>query len=184
MEQLDFTDFFRTKAEALDFQSRLAVITECIYKSDFNLETILGQQLGLRKKERFLNYLNENKITSDEKVLREFLENLQKKISSLTVASMKIAFEPDERIIGSISEWFLINLKKQVLLEIIIDKSLIGGVDISYSGEFRNYSIREDFEKILNETLEEKNEAQNADKKATSESAQENPSADNFSIPR
>lgn len=158
MEHIDLTDFFQTKDSAMDFTTRLADLSEQIYKSDFNLEKALTEQFGLQKKDKFLNILRNNSIAVESNAaLKEFLSKIQTEISLLPVISMTIAFEPKDQLLKAIAEWFVVNTKKQVLLDITTDKNLIAGCAISFKGEFLNLSIKERFNQIIKEAIESNN---------------------------
>lgn len=149
MDQLDFTDFFQTKAGASDFNTRLSLIAESVYKAGFSLEKALLQQIGVSKKDRFITILRDNNVDLESHTaLLSFIAKLQEKISSLPVFSIKLAFEPKEITLRVISEWFIVNTKKQVLLDITVDENLIAGAAISFNGEYINLSVKEKFDQI------------------------------------
>jgi F0F1-type ATP synthase delta subunit len=154
MEQLDLSDFFQTKQAAIDFSSRLSAILDEVYKSNFNLENALLEQFGIEKKEKFLSLLRDCNISSQSQTaLKTFLGTVQKQIAALPTLSIKIAFEPDSQTVKTISDWFIINMKKQVLLDIAVDKNIIAGCSISFDGAYQNFSIKPRLEQIISETI-------------------------------
>ncbi|HVF69185.1 MAG TPA: hypothetical protein VNA13_01325 [Xanthomonadales bacterium] len=154
MNQLDLTDFFQTKEGALDFTSRLATISEELYKSDFNLEKTLLEQFGIQKKERFLSILRDNNIEIESiAAIKKLISDILEKVGAFPVLSLKLAFEPNEKTLKTISEWFILNIKKQVLLDISVDQNLIAGCDISFKGEYVNFSIKPKFDAIVKDAL-------------------------------
>jgi hypothetical protein len=164
MEHLDLTDFFQTRQGALDFKSRLSAISEMIYKSDFNFEKVLMDQIGIQKKDKFLIILRDNNIALDSTAaLKDFIDKLQEKISALQVFSLKLAFEPKEQTLKSISEWFILNTKKQVLLDISVDPKIVAGCDISFNGEYLSLSKKPVLDKIIEDLLTNSGEKPKAD---------------------
>lgn len=138
----------------MDFASRIATISESIYQTNFNLERSLTEQFGIQKKDRFIALLREQQINSESRnVLKEFFALLQEKIAALPVLSLTIAFEPNENVLQTISQWFLLNAKKQVILDVLIDHSLIAGATLTFSGKYKDYSIRSQFLNIVSEAL-------------------------------
>ncbi len=153
MEDIDFSVFCKTRAQAQDFSTRLGAIISEIFLMNFKLENSLTEHLGLQKKDELLIILREKKINvSSGTDLKSFLSKLQDYITTLPVLSMIIAIEPKEKTLTMLSEWFQINLQKQVLFDLICEPGLIGGAAIAYKGKFLDYSIRPLFQKILAET--------------------------------
>jgi F0F1-type ATP synthase delta subunit len=150
MDQIDLTFFFKTKAEAADFSVRLAVITDEVYKTDFNLEQALTKSLGIQKKEKFITLLRDNDINAGAKsALLDFFGKVQAKIAAMQVATLTLALEPPEEMLQSLSEWFLLNINKQVLFDIKVDPALIAGATLTYNGKYKDYSIGQVVEKII-----------------------------------
>ncbi len=160
MEILDLSEFFKTKAEAIDFSQRLSIVAQKIFETNFNLEKILMEQLGLHRKEKFVSLMRENNVNlSSNSALKDFITLIQSKISYLPVLSITLAFEPTAQTLQALSDWFLLN-KKQVLFEISVDRNLLAGVAIYYNSKYLDFSIKSRFEKILNDTIYKKEENQ------------------------
>jgi F0F1-type ATP synthase delta subunit len=153
----DFSEFFKTKLEANDFANRLATIAEKLYETNFNLEKTLLDQFGLNKKDRLMILLRNNNISVESNVaLKQFFDLVQEKVAALPVLTMTLAFEPKQQTLEALSQWFMLNLNKQVLFEITVDPSLIAGATLTYKGKFLDYSIRSTFQQIFNDTLSAK----------------------------
>ncbi len=54
----------------------------------------------------------------------------------MPVITLTVAFEPNKQMLKSVSEWFVVNTKKQMLFDIRIDRTLIAGAAINYEGKF------------------------------------------------
>ncbi len=157
MEDLDLSSFFTTKPQAIDFSTRLATISQELYHTNFSLEKSLMEQFGMQKKDKFITVLRENKIhTESNSDLVTFFTAIQEKISLLPVLSLTIAFEPEEQTLKRISEWFVLTMHKQVLFEILVDPTLIGGAAITFNGKYKDCSIRSIFKRVLKDASSEK----------------------------
>lgn len=154
MEDFDLSDFFQTKAQAIDFSTRLAHIIESLYKTDFILERVLMEQFGIQKKDVFLKFLRSQNIAT-EKIdsLKAIFTKMQETIQTLPILSLTIAFEPNETTLKLVSQWFVAQLHKQLLLDIKVDTGVIGGAAMTYKGRYLDYSIKPVFDKIFKETL-------------------------------
>ncbi len=155
MEILDLTDLFTTKSQAKDFLSRITLIISKVYEKEFNLEKALEEQFGVVKKDAVFSFLRKNEVPlGSTSAIINFLEKIQERVSSLPTAYLTIAIEPDEKTLKTISNWFLLNLKRQVLLDITVDPQIIGGASIAFQGKQKNASIRSLFESVSSEVLE------------------------------
>lgn len=179
MENLDLSYFFKTKLQAGDFSTRLATISQQIYETHFSLETALVDAFGMQKKDKFIVLLRDNAVNTDSPTaLKEFLDKLQEKIAALPVLSLTIAFEPKEQTLITISEWFLLHMKRQVLFETITDPQLIAGAAITFNGKFLDFSVKSKFEGILNSIVKPIDKMEN-DQTISTPSAKDQ-SADNI----
>ena len=159
MEALDLSDFITTKPQAVDFAARLSSISEKIYEVDFSLEKTLQEQFGVQKKDKFLSLLRKNEIPAgSSSALGNFLGKIQETITSLPTTTMTLAVEPKEETLKTISNWFLLNLKRQVLVEIHIDPNIIAGATVGYQGKQFNTSIRSIFDEVCSTVLTNNNQ--------------------------
>jgi F0F1-type ATP synthase delta subunit len=153
MEQFDISDFCSTKAQAMDFVSRLERVTQQIYGTSFSLEKSLQEQFGIQKKDKFMAFLRDNEVNNESNsALGEFMDKIISKINSLPVVNLTMAFEPDQLTLRDISQWFVLN-NKQVLLEIKVDTQMVAGAVVDYNGKHNDFSVREIFKKIFNESI-------------------------------
>lgn len=156
MEQ-DLIAFFTTKAQANEFVSRLTAIEDQIYETHFSLEKAVGQQLGIQKSDKFLKLMRENNVASDSPAaIKEFLGKMKKTIASLPMISLTIAFEPADSTLHALNDWFVMNCKKQFLLDLTVDPKLIGGAIVKYNGRFIDCSRKEVFATILQQAFQPK----------------------------
>ncbi len=152
--ELDLSPFFTTRSEATSFSSRLSLISEKIYQTTFNLEKALAEEFGIEKKEEFMILIRENKIHPDaSSELKSFIDEIIKKITTIPVMTITLAFEPNAKTLINFSQWFLINLNKQILFDIHVDPTLIAGAALTFQGKFTDLSVRPQFDQILNKTL-------------------------------
>ena len=155
MGELILSDFFTTKSQANNFLAHLNTISEKIYELDFSLEKILQEELGIKKKDKFMSLLSENGILLESNTaLNKFISQVQETVSSLPIVNITFAIEPNEEILKSVSDWLLLNLKKQVLVDPEIDPDLIAGAVVSFQGKRLDSSIRSTFEQICANTFQ------------------------------
>ena len=159
MDQIDLSDFFKTKAEATDFAARLGAVSAMIYHTGFNLEQELIRQFGLRKKDRFLTILRENNISIEStQAIKEFFTKLQQMAASIPVLSIILPFEPTDQTLAVLSDWCMLNIKKQMLFDLQVDQRLIGGAAIQYNGKYLDFSVRPKVEATIRTLLAQESE--------------------------
>ncbi len=185
MDQIDFSEFFSTKAEANDFLSRLTAVSDKIFENEFDLKKMLTEQFGINKSDRLLSLLRENNINTQSFAdIKTFLQKMQETISSFPVLSLTIAFEPQEQTLKNLSEWFLINMKKQVIFDIKVDYRLVAGAAINFNGKFSDFSIRPIVEKTLQTYISRLTQANSKPQVQATPPQNTHQSVDNISLGR
>jgi F0F1-type ATP synthase delta subunit len=150
MTDIDLSSFFQTKAQASDFSSSIADLADKIYETDFNLEKALLNEFGLKKKDAFTRVMRENNVSVESHAsLKEFFTKMQQQITSLPVLTLTLAFEPNDETMKALAEWFILNMNRQVVFEINLDRTLIAGATISFNGKTADLSIKEKFEHVV-----------------------------------
>jgi len=70
-------------------------------------------------------------------------EKLKEKLKSLPIFSLTIGFEPTEEFKEKLVHWIKENVEKKAVLDLKIDKEILGGAIISWQGKYKNYSLSE-----------------------------------------
>lgn len=154
MDQIDVSYFAKTKAEALDFSDRVSAIANMVYQSGFQLDQTLMQTFGMQKKDAFLSLLRDHKVsTESHSDLKNFLTKIQETTLALPTLSLTLAFQPTEQTLETLSRWFMLNIKKQVLFDITVDPKIIAGMLISYQGKYLDFTIKQSFVTIVTQML-------------------------------
>lgn len=154
MDILDLSELFNTKPQAVDFSARIEYVIGKVFEKTFNPEKLLLEQFGIEKKEKLITLMRDNRVNLNSRIdIKNFLEKVKEKIDGMTVVSIVIAFEPKEKSLQTLSRWFVSSINKQVLFDVKVDRSLIGGAAILYQGKYLDYSIKPDFEKAYERTF-------------------------------
>lgn len=151
---VDLSDLFNTRPQAIDFSARLTVILKKIFEKEFNPENVFMEQFGIEKKDKFMTLLRDNNINAQSRLdIKNFIERIQTLIGALPVISLVLAFEPQQKTLQLLSRWFVLNTSKQVLFDIKVDETLIGGAAILSGGKYLDFSIKPEFDKIFAQTF-------------------------------
>jgi hypothetical protein len=125
----------RTRAEANLLVAEVETLERSLYKigeADFDhtLET------GVRAKTAYA--IGQAVKGGNHSAL---LIELKAKINSLTYLGLRIAFEPNLEAVGKFYTWVRQNIGEGVALDIVIDKTVLGGAVIEYKGKIKNFSV-------------------------------------------
>jgi hypothetical protein len=154
MENLDFSDFFTTKAQASEFTTRIATLSEMTYQTNFNLEQVLMEQFGIEKKDKFMRLLQDANVnTQSATTLKAFFDKMREEVAALPVLPLTIAFEPTDQTLKLLSGWINLNVKKQIIFDISVNRHLVAGAAITFNGKFLDFSFKERFDKIVQSIL-------------------------------
>ena len=154
MDTIDLSDLFNTKAQAEDFADRLELISQKIFATHFNPEAALLDNFGIKKKDAFMTLLRNNNVNPESRLaIKEFIEKIQAKITALPIISLILAFEPKEETLQAFSRWFVININKQVLFDVQVDRALVAGAAIRSNGRYLDFSIKPILDKVTTDVL-------------------------------
>jgi F0F1-type ATP synthase delta subunit len=154
MDQLDLSEFFTTRAQATDFSTRLASVSQQVYETGFDLEKALLTQFGIEKKDKFMTLIRDNGVRMEENpALQEFMAKVIEKTATLGTAALVLAFEPNNNTLVDLARWFMANINRQVVFEIKVDPSIIAGAAITFNGKYRDFSIKPKLDQLVAEAL-------------------------------
>lgn len=72
----------------------------------------------------------------------EIFKLLESRVDSLSPLTMYLAFEPKKEQLDEIGEYIRKNFSKDILADIKIDPSLIGGCALIWKGVYKDYSLK------------------------------------------
>ena len=81
-----------------------------------------------------------------------YLKNLKEKINNLREVDLVLAYEPSSEMLNTLSGYLREATQENVVLNLNFDPHLIGGVQIIFDGQFRDYSFKRIFEKEFEES--------------------------------
>lgn len=150
---VDLVDFFsmvRTKNELELFHKEIDQILHEMFESKTDFTLLLDRTVSIEKKNQILSFLqkSDTDVTNLVKV-QEKLELIKELGGVIPVISLHLSFEPTEQIVENLSLWLLRNVKQKVLLDINLDRGLLGGAYLSLSGVYFDGSLRTKVETIL-----------------------------------
>ncbi len=72
----------------------------------------------------------------------EIFRSLEKDLESLTPLTVYLAFDPEAKEVKEIGEFIRRTFSKELLIDIKLDASLIGGCALIWKGVYKDYSLK------------------------------------------
>lgn len=88
----------------------------------------------------------------NKEMIKDFLKQLKERLQNLQLIKLTLAFSATQHAIDRIYDWILKNVGDRYILDIQVDKSMLGGAIISFEGRYIDLSLR----KTLDEVFENK----------------------------
>ena len=138
-----------TKEDLISLKQEISAIQKTI----FSQKGLLSEKAkNIAKKELFEFILEAEKrgeiyLNLNEQF--EFLENLKRKLDSLPVLKMILAFSPPLTTIEKISQFLEKEVGRKIILDLSCNPEIIGGAILEYEGKYTNLSLAKNLEKVL-----------------------------------
>ncbi len=127
----------RTLEEVNELALELDLLLTSIYESGER-----GFDSVLKHKVRSWVALNIATEVAGSKLSKEaYLKQLKATLEQLAKVDMTIAFEPTDAFIDEILHFLRGVLGESVVIDLKVDKSLLGGVLVSYKGKYKDFSL-------------------------------------------
>ena len=84
----------------------------------------------------------QNGLPDSVDAIQGYLTSWQDKLSKLKTLKLKIAFEPTDSSIDKFLDFTRKNIANDVILNIEVDPAIYGGAEITYEGQYRDYSLK------------------------------------------
>lgn len=151
--QIDKTLLFETiytKEDLLLFYKEIDQLVALIFTGSDSVEQKMDKLISKDKKKSLLHYFKTANVRTDNPVeVNQALSKIQALGNSLPVVSLELAIEPTEETIKAISFWFIRRLQTKVILDITLERRIIGGAYIAFNGTYRDYSLQTKIDKYF-----------------------------------
>lgn len=125
-----------TRTEANVLLSEVDILLRSIYMvGDGNFKQTLENGVRSQTALTISKYIEEKKE-------EELLKGIKEKINSLDYVGLTIAFDPNLEVTRKIVGWVRQNIDKDLMLDININKSILGGAIIEYKGKVVSFTIK------------------------------------------
>ncbi|MBU3978588.1 F0F1 ATP synthase subunit delta, partial [Patescibacteria group bacterium] len=139
----------RTTDDLVKFDEEMDLLLQSIYYVDKDmLKDALEKTVRIRVATVMRKLIQRDTLSKREEINALFL-SVYKTICSLPMLQLTLAFEPSEAVIDNISRWARQNLAAGILLDLSLDRSVLGGAMIMYNGRFYDLTLRKNLQGIF-----------------------------------
>ena len=147
MKNIPFLNSLYTKHDAGVLLDKLERLEESLYNVKLPFATAVKNVFSFAATEEFMgNIASANVSTDSPDALRKYLDTVKDDLQNLPTASIRVPTTPTDDTIKYISRWFDANMGQRVILDFVVEPTLIGGVVIEYNGKYADYSLK----KVIN----------------------------------
>jgi len=137
-----YTSLFRsvtTVEESKDLIMQLEELSGSLF-SKKSKDVFDNLQLSIKNEVEIAIKEQDAEITDATK-LQELLNSMIEYIQGLSVLSLTLAVSPTSKQLHEMSDWLERSTGKKILLNIMVDHTVIAGAKIQYNGVYKNYSL-------------------------------------------
>lgn len=120
----------------------LTVLESSLFSSHQTIYELISLSLSLPWSDIVVRMCHEqNLIENDKEGCKALINGIKKMLASFETLEMRVAYNLTDADVKDIRNWLLFQVKRNILLNIIVDKTLIGGIVIYRNGVFKDYSV-------------------------------------------
>lgn len=101
-------------------------------------------------------YLEEQRLEPEgDGPQKQFLEEIISELKTIPVVKITLAFEPDDNFTSKLNETISTQAGQKVILDILVNHHIVGGIVVEYQGKFKDYSLEPKVDAYLKETVKQ-----------------------------
>ena len=139
----------KTKEDLISILSQINSIQGLIFK---NLNSPLSEKAKTKISQDFKKKLEklekENIISKNPEKNQIFFENFKKYLENIPQVKITTSFQPQKESINKISSWLKKEIKENVILDLIFNPEITGGIIIEYQGRQIDLSLAKKIEEL------------------------------------
>lgn len=140
---LPITTTLLTTADRTMFLWSLKKMEEEFYRTkEQSLSAAVPRIFPKKQAEAILSFCKSNAISLDDFAqVEQLIKTLTEQVTALPVLSVTLSFEPSEETINLLATWVQSNIGHAVLLDIHLDKTILGGAILEWRGIYKDFSL-------------------------------------------
>lgn len=139
----------QTTEDVVKLDEEIDLLLQSIYHVDKDMfEDTLEKMVRIRMAMEIRKLVKQTASSKKEEI-KILLSNMYRTICALPILQLTLAFEPSDAVIGNISRWARQNLVDGILLDLSLDRNVLGGAIIVYHGKFYDLTLRKKLKEIF-----------------------------------
>lgn len=139
----------QTTDDVVKLDEEIDLLLQSIYHVDKDMiEDTLERMVRIRVAMEIRKIIKQT-ASSRKEDIKILLSNAYRTICALPILKLTLAFEPSEAVIGNLSRWARQNLAAGILLDLSLDRSVLGGSVISYNGKFYDLTLKKKLQAVF-----------------------------------
>lgn len=161
----DILGSIKTVDQARSLSSEIDVLLDSLFKTEkgfeIGLNSISAYHSQMLKESLAGNGVASQGVASQgealqaQSMIKEYLEGLKDEIQRLKTIKLTLAFEPKQPTIDNLFAWTTQNLGSGFILEIAVDKTILGGATVEFEGKYEDLSLKKKVEEVFGRKREE-----------------------------
>src|SRR3989338_4502999 len=136
----DILSQFHTKAEADHFLTQMDFLSESLFSNKTDLKEKMDELFSSEIVLSLNNAWKQAGLDSKNIIeLQRFLDEIKHSIKHTKIMNITIAFRPKQQTIQRIYDWIAVRFKRPILLNIKVEKQIIGGAIIEFQCKYFEY---------------------------------------------
>ncbi len=149
LEYKSLIDLIKTTDDLGNLDQEIELLLQSLYHTDvYKFDDVLSKYVRVRVAQEISRLMLVNSITGRD-ARKAFLTETYKTISTLPILRLTLAFEPSESMINNISYWARSNLEEGIIIDLTLDRNLLGGALIMHKGKFYDFSLKKRLEQVF-----------------------------------
>ena len=144
----------KTKEELDILKRAVSFLEQALYKGKGEVEEVLNSELPRDLAASFREVITEAPYQGSVSKIADLLSDLKKTISRMRIFGLDLAFYPSEKSVTILYNWVRREAGESVVLDLNIDRGVIGGARLVFGGKYRDYSLGGMIEEAMEEERE------------------------------
>lgn len=151
--QSDVWEQIRTKSELQEAITQIQLLKDGLYQRPGEFTKILENTVSSRFAEIIRRELHGQELNADNDNLKNLLREMENNLRQFKTLKLIIAKELSDSIIGQLHDWIYQNFGKDIVLDLEIDPSVIGGAKIYFQGKYGDFTLDKKLSEINWKTM-------------------------------
>lgn len=91
---------------------------------------------------------------SNRQQAENFFESLKQELTQIPLIGLTVGFTPSKESVAAIASWVHTNVSNKLILDITVDKEILGGATISFNGFYKDLSLKKVLDDIYKNNRE------------------------------